>query len=77
MTELVIDIRERRQRVQVWFGRHVVATYEAAPEVAERYADAMARRFAGLRITTEDLPGGGPATGSDLPGERLWPLTVK
>ena len=47
------------KRVRVWFGRHVIATYVADPDQAERYARAMAQRFAGLRIrstTTRRAP---------------------
>jgi len=39
----------QRRRVRVWFGEHVIADYNAEPALAERYADAMSRRFAGLR----------------------------
>ena len=42
------------KRIRVWFGRHVIATYVAEPDQAERYARAMAQRFAGLRITVDD-----------------------
>ncbi|WP_433014697.1 hypothetical protein [Kribbella sp. CA-294648] len=72
-----------RRRVQVWFGSHVIATYVAERLLADRYAAAMGRRFAGLRITNEPLP---PTVLVDpdcvpdhppIPSEqRLWPLTV-
>jgi hypothetical protein len=39
----------------VWFGSHVIANYCAEPELAERYAAAMDRRFAGLMVTNEPL----------------------
>lgn len=39
--------------VRVWFGEHVIAEYTAEPETAIRYQAAMARRFAGLRVTIE------------------------
>lgn len=62
--------------VQVWFGNHVVCEYRADSAAAARYADAMRRRFAGLRVTIEPNPdrlniGAVPP----LPGERLWELT--
>jgi hypothetical protein len=59
--------------VRVWFGNHVIADYSAEPELARRYTQAMARRFAGLRVTDEpmdaDLMGRKP-----LPRERLWEI---
>lgn len=67
------------QRVRVWFGAHVVTEYVAAPERAAQYAEAVGRRFAGLRVTVDDVPaahvaGGGPSPAA-LPAERLWELT--
>ncbi len=72
-----------RRKVQVWFGSHVIATYVAERPLADKYAAAMTRRFAGLRITNEPLP---PAAVSEsdhlpdhppIPSEQwLWPLTV-
>jgi hypothetical protein len=62
-----------RRRVRVWFGEHVIADYCAEPLLAERYAKAMARRFAGLRVTNEALNGDGPSS-RPLPDERLWGL---
>jgi len=67
------------KRVRVWFGRHVIATYVAEPDQAERYARAMAQRFAGLRITIDDhasrfdplLPLRAGWDRPPLPGERL------
>jgi hypothetical protein len=50
------EAKKRAQRVRVWFGRHVIATYVADPGEAERYAQAMGRRFAGLRVTIDDQP---------------------
>jgi hypothetical protein len=68
----------RRYRVRVWFGAHVIATHVAEPALAQRYADAMARRFYGLRVTTEPLPVGDHPVDAELPAEpRLWPLTAK
>ncbi|GAA1558435.1 hypothetical protein GCM10009789_09830 [Kribbella sancticallisti] len=74
--------KHERRKVQVWFGDRVIAAYVADRPLAERYAAAMARRFAGLRITVDPLPPvlsahGGPV--SDYPPippeQRLWPLT--
>jgi hypothetical protein len=55
-------------RVRVWFGRHAIATYTAGPDDAERYASAMAQRFAGLRITIDDQP----SHLDPLLPERVW-----
>lgn len=65
-----------RRRVRVWFGSHVIADYTAAPDLAERYAHAMSRRFAGLRITNDPMPlmARVPDT---LPGERLWDIAPR
>jgi hypothetical protein len=62
-----------RRNVRVWFGSHVIANYTAEPELAERYAVAMGRRFAGLKVTNEAVPLVAPAT-LPLPSERLWGL---
>lgn len=61
---------EPRRRVRVWFGEHVIADYMAEPALAERYADAMSRRFAGLKVTNDPLPLVPPP--QPLPSERLW-----
>lgn len=58
--------------MRVWFGDHVVADYCAEAELAERYAAAMSRRFAGLRVTSDPLPDHDPGPARRLPGERLW-----
>lgn len=47
-----------RRRVRVWFGDHVIADYCAEPALAARYAAAMERRFAGLRVTNDPVPNG-------------------
>jgi len=44
---------ERSRHVRVWFGRNLIFDYLADPELAQRYEEAMRRRFAGLRITNE------------------------
>lgn len=70
MSEQVAERVEKptseRRHVKVWFGEHVIAQYVADPEHAERYAEAMGRRFAGLKITIDRLP--------PLPSERLWDI---
>lgn len=71
MSALQQPSRVDRRRVRVWFGEHVIATYNAEPDQAERYAKAMARRFAGLRVTNEPLPAV-ETRAESLPGERLW-----
>jgi hypothetical protein len=63
-----------RRHVRVWFGEHVIARYTAEPALAERYAAAMDRRFAGLKITNEPVPSE-PVTAQPLPSERLWDIT--
>lgn len=58
------------RRVRVWFGRHAIADYTANAEAAGRFSDAMARRFAGLRITNEPIPPDlKPDAAQHLPGE--------
>lgn len=59
-----------RSRVRVWFGRHAIADHTAESATAERYAAAMARRFAGCRVTVEPCPL--PTDGRALPPEQLW-----
>jgi hypothetical protein len=62
-----------RRRVRVWFGQHVIADYTATAGLAERYAEAMRRRFIGLRITVDDQPNG---TERPVPCEQLWEVTA-
>jgi hypothetical protein len=67
------DLGTMEQRhVQVWFGETVIASYKAEPALAERYAEAMDRRFAGLKITNEPVV---PPSALPLPSEILWPIT--
>lgn len=70
MTERAGD----RRRVRVWFGTEVICSHVADSAAAERYADLMQRRFAGLTITVDDDPG---VADPDLPHELLWEQTVK
>ncbi|MGC4938026.1 hypothetical protein [Kribbella sp. DT2] len=62
-----------QRRVRVWFGDHVIADYCAEAALAERYAEAMERRFAGLQVTNEVVSGDG-STARPLPNERLWDI---
>jgi hypothetical protein len=71
------EVGPQRRRVRVWFGDHVVADYRAAADVADRYAAAMERRFAGLRVTNEPTPDPDPGPARSLPGERLWEVAPK
>lgn len=62
------------QLVRVWFGHHVVCEYADTSDLAERYADAMGRRFRGLKVTIErdhgrQLP--------PLPAQRMWELVPR
>jgi hypothetical protein len=66
-------------RVRAMFGEHCLAHYTANAESANRYAAAMARRFAGLKVyvgplsdlTTGEMPK------DPLPGEILWEIPPK
>ncbi|MFB6726223.1 hypothetical protein ACFCV3_39000 [Kribbella sp. NPDC056345] len=71
------DPGPQRCRVRVWFGDHVVADYSAEAELAERYAEAMSRRFAGLKVTSDPIPVADPRQFRALPGERLWEVAPK
>ncbi|GAA3084070.1 hypothetical protein JOF29_004408 [Kribbella aluminosa] len=44
-----------RFHVRVWFGEHVIAQYSAEEALADRYAAAMRRRFACLKVTTDPI----------------------
>ena len=50
-----LGIDTPRHRVRVWFGPHKIAEYTAEPALAAQYEAAMRRRFAGLRVTNENL----------------------
>lgn len=69
------------RRVRVWFGETPIANYCADALSAARYADAMGRRFAGLKVTNEPiatatelrpLPPAEAAELRPLPPERTW-----
>ena len=64
------------RRVRVWFGAHVIASYDAMPTLAERYAASIRRRFVGLDVTIDSMPLSGTDS-AQLPAEQLWPLTVQ
>lgn len=65
-----------RRRVRVWFGEHVIADYIAEPALAERYAAAMDRRYAGLKITNDPVPLTA-APKDPLPSERMWDVAPR
>ncbi|WP_405058618.1 hypothetical protein OG474_38635 [Kribbella sp. NBC_01505] len=50
------DVLPQRRRVKVWFGEHAIAEFINEQAVADRYADAMRRRFQSLRVTNESIP---------------------
>ena len=58
---MTADTLERR-RVRVWFGSHPIADYTAEVPLANRYEQAMRRRFAGLRVTNDPLAAKEPPT---------------
>ncbi len=62
----------RELRVRLWFGPHLLHDYRAGAEAAERYAEAIGKRFAGLRVTLDSAV---TADLSPLPCEQLWTLT--
>jgi len=45
----------RRRRIRVWFGDHPIFDYIGTPVAAQRYEQAMRRRFAGLRVTNDPV----------------------
>ena len=76
MTTATATQTSERRRVRVWFGEHVIADYNAAPALAERYAHAMSRRFAGLRVTNDPMPITDRLP-DPLPGERMWDVAPR
>jgi hypothetical protein len=56
-TTSVVADRAPWKHVRVWFGEHVIADYSGEPALVVRYANAMRRRFAGLRVTIDPVPG--------------------
>lgn len=71
ITEQPDRIGTERRRVRVWFGEHIVADYSADRALAERYEQAMKRRFAGLRVTNDPINPPLPNL-PRLPSELLW-----
>lgn len=66
----------QRRHVKLWFGSHVIGEYIGEPESAAQYAQAMDKRFAGLKITTDVVPVGvAPERALPLPSKRLWDVT--
>jgi hypothetical protein len=43
------------RRVRVWFGAHPIADHTTGAEQAAQYEEAMRRRFASLRVTSEPV----------------------
>lgn len=50
-----------QRRVRVWFGAHAITDHIATADQAERYEEAMRRRFASLRVTSEPVLTGSTA----------------
>jgi hypothetical protein len=71
MSQQVAERVEPKRHVRVWFGEHVIASYVAERELAETYANAMSRRYAGLRVTNEPVPDVDPHA-QPLPPARIW-----
>ncbi|MFF1822229.1 hypothetical protein ACIA49_21070 [Kribbella sp. NPDC051587] len=55
MTE-TLETPITHRRVRVWFGAHPIADHTATAEQAVQYEEAMQRRFASLRVTSEPVP---------------------
>lgn len=55
MTE-TLEAPATHRRVRVWFGGHPIADHTADAEQAAQYEQAMRRRFASLRVTSEPVP---------------------
>ncbi|TCO47733.1 hypothetical protein EV646_105289 [Kribbella antiqua] len=54
MTE-TLETPAAHRRVRVWFGAHPIADHTATAEQAVQYEEAMRRRFASLRVTSEPV----------------------
>jgi hypothetical protein len=54
MTES-IELPASHRRVRVWFGTHPIADHIADADRAAQYEEAMRRRFASLRVTSEPV----------------------
>lgn len=58
-------------KIKVYFGRHLIATYSADQDRADRYVEAVRRRFAGLRVELEPAHRTAGVT-AELPEEWQW-----
>jgi hypothetical protein len=54
MTE-TLETAASHRRVRVWFGAHPIADHTATADLATQYEEAMRRRFASLRVTSEPV----------------------
>jgi hypothetical protein len=54
MTE-TLETPATYRRVRVWFGANTIADHTATAEQAAQYEEAMRRRFASLRVTSEPV----------------------
>ncbi|MEU4604769.1 hypothetical protein AB0F43_17445 [Kribbella sp. NPDC023972] len=54
MTE-TLETPTSHRRVRVWFGAHPIADHIATADQAAQYEEAMRRRFASLRVTSEPV----------------------
>ncbi|MET9312868.1 hypothetical protein ABZX12_13645 [Kribbella sp. NPDC003505] len=54
MTE-TLETPATHRRVRVWFGANPIADHTATAEQAAQYEEAMRRRFASLRVTSEPV----------------------
>jgi hypothetical protein len=50
-----LEVPAPHRRVRVWFGAHPIADHIAAEDQAAQYEEAMRRRFASLRVTSEPV----------------------
>lgn len=62
--------------VRVWFGRHLVCEYADTSDLAKQYAEAMGRRFLGVKVTVE-VAGAHGRRPPRLPAERMWELVPR
>lgn len=74
MSQQVQEQTSERCRVRVWFGKYPIADYTATPDLADRYAAAMGRRFAGLKVTKDPVPPFADPNAQELPSQRLWDI---
>ncbi|MEV0291135.1 hypothetical protein AB0H36_43990 [Kribbella sp. NPDC050820] len=53
------------RRVQVWFGRHLIADYVGGVEAAAQFEAGMRQRFVSLRVTNEPAASSGSPDAED------------